>query len=44
MFDFRFTNEKITGIGDQVVTTTKVGNKKVLFVQANGKVMSASSV
>ena len=38
MFDFRFINEKITGIGGQSVMATKVGKKKVLFVQGNRKV------
>ena len=38
MFDFRFIIEKITGIGGQFEIATKVEMKKVLFVQANGKV------
>ncbi len=37
MFDFRFINEKMTGIGGHSVTTMKVG-KKVFFVQANGNI------
>ncbi len=35
MFDFRFISDKITGIGGHSVTATKVGKKKVLFVQSN---------
>ncbi len=38
MFDFRFINEKITGIGGQSLMDKNVGMKKVLFIQANGKV------
>ena len=38
MVDFRFVNEKIIEIGGQYVMATEVGKKKVLFIQANGKV------
>ncbi len=38
MFDFRYGNEKVTGIVGQIVTATKMGKKKVLFIQVNDKV------
>ncbi len=39
VFDFRKVFKKFTGIGGKPVTVWKVGKKKVLFVQANGKVI-----
>ena len=38
LFDSKKVDETISGIEGQLVTASKVGKKKILFLQSNGKI------